>query len=48
MNNNEVAVNNDHNEFRKIKTNSANKENIILQEINQLAVTKHNVNKNQG
>ena len=33
MNNDEVAMNNDNNEFRKMITNSANNENIILQKI---------------
>ena len=33
MNNDEVALNNDNNEFRKMITNSANKENIILPKI---------------
>ena len=33
MNNDEVAMNNYNNEFRKMVTNSANKENIILPKI---------------
>ena len=33
MNKDEVAMNNDNNEFRKMITNSANKENIILPKI---------------
>ena len=39
MNNDEVAMNNENNEFRMIKTNSANKENIILPGINQQLVS---------
>ena len=33
MNNDEVTMNNDNNEFRKMITDSANKENIILSKI---------------
>ena len=29
----DIAMNKDNNEFRKIKTNSANKDNIIIQKI---------------
>ena len=47
MNNYEEAINNKNNEFRKMPTNSSNRENIILSKINQPAVAKHNVNENQ-
>ena len=33
MNNDEVAMNNDNNEFRKMITNSTNKANIILPKV---------------
>ena len=33
MNNDEVAMNNDNNEFRKMITNSTNKANIILTKV---------------
>ena len=37
INNDEVAMNNNNNEFRKMATNSSNKEKILLPKINQHA-----------
>ena len=47
-NNDKVAMNNGNNEFRKMITNSVNKQNIILLKLNQHAVAKHNINENKG